>query len=231
MKMISIIIPAYNEEKRIRVSLGMYANYFLTKHPDSELIVICDGDDSTAEIVKELSREYNRIFLFEYGERLGKGGGITEGFRKAKGESIAFVDADVSVSPEDLEKIIKSLDEVDCAIGSRRMPGSIIGKNQPFKRRITSRGFNMLVNAIFDLNIRDTQCGAKAFRKEVIVSMLPKIRSRGFEFDVELLWHIKKKGFSIREVPIAWQHTENSHFTLRHAPSMFTNLLKIRFKG
>lgn len=228
--MISIIIPAYNEETRMRSTLDMCAGYFLKRYPGCEILVICDGHDATAGIVRELSEEYSGIFLFEYRNRLGKGGGITEGFRKAKGDSIAFVDADGSVSPEDLEKIIRSLDDADCAIGSRRLPESIIVKKQPFKRRITSRAFNVLVNVVFDLKIHDTQCGAKAFRKDVITSVLPEIKSRGFEFDVELLWRIKKKGFSIREVPIAWQHTENSRFSLKHAPSMFRNLMKIRLE-
>lgn len=229
--MISIIVPAYNEEKRIKAMLDIYAEYFFCRYPDSEFLVVCDGNDRTAAIVKSMREVYNGIILLEYKNRLGKGGGIMEGFKKAKGDLIAFVDADESVSSSDLEKIINELKTADCAIGSRRISGSTILIKQPFKRTIISKAFNLMVNLLFNLNIRDTQCGAKAFRKEAIVSVLPKIRSNGFEFDVELLWRIKNLGFSIKEVPIHWKHSEHSQFSLKHAPSMFVNLMKIRFKS
>ncbi len=230
-KMISIIVPAYNEEKRIKDMLDVYSKYFFSRYPDCEFLVVCDGNDRTAAIVKSMSEVYKGIILLEYKKRLGKGGGIMEGFKYAKGDVIAFVDADESVSPSDFEKIINELKIADCAIGSRRVSGSTIVKKQPFKRTTMSKGFNLMVNLFFNLNIKDTQCGAKAFRKGVIESVLPEIRSNGFEFDVELLWRIKNLGFSIREVPINWKHSEHSQFSLKHAPSMFMNLMKIRFKS
>lgn len=228
--MISIIVPAYNEEKRIKAMLDLHAEYFFRRYPDCEFLVVCDGNDSTAAIVKSMSKVYNRILVLEYKNRLGKGGGILEGFREAKGDIIAFVDADESVSPSDLEKIINELKNADCAIGSRRIPGSRIMKRQPFKRATISKAFNLMVNLVFNLNIRDTQCGAKAFRKDVITSVMPEIKSKGFEFDVELLWRMKGKGFSVIEVPIEWRHSEHSRFSLKHAPRMFMNLMRIRLK-
>jgi glycosyltransferase involved in cell wall biosynthesis len=226
--MISIIVPAYNEEKRIRGMLGLYAGYFFERYRDCEFIVVADGSDRTAEIVKEIITIFPSIRLLEYRKRLGKGGGIMEGFRNARGDIMAFVDADESVSPPDLGRVISSLDTADCAIGSRRTPGSRIMRRQPFEREAISRAFNRLVNLMFNLGIRDTQCGAKAFRKEVVDFVLPKIRSNGFEFDVELLWRIKKNGFSVIEVPIDWKHSEHSRFSLKHAPRMFANLMRIR---
>lgn len=229
--MISIIVPAYNEEKRIKAMLDLYAEYFFRRYPDCEFLVVCDGNDSTAAIVKSTSKVYSGIRLLEYKNRLGKGGGILEGFKEAKGDIIAFVDADESVSPFDLEKTINELKTSDCTIGSRRIQGSKITVKQPLKRAISSKVFNLLVNLFFNLNIKDTQCGAKAFRKEVIASVLPKIESKGFEFDVELLWRIKSHGFSIKEVPIEWRHSEHSRFSLKNAPLMFMNLMRIRFKN
>ncbi len=227
--MISIIVPAYNEEKRIKDMLDLYTNYFFPRYPDSEFLVVCDGNDGTAAIVQNMAQE-RRIVIMEYGNRLGKGGAIMEGFRKARGNTIAFVDADESVSPRDLEKIIYELKTEDCAIGSRRIQGSNITVRQPLKRVISSKVFNTLVNLLFNLDIRDTQCGAKAFRKEVITKVLPSMRLNGFEFDVELLWRLKSMGCRIKEVPIQWQHSEYSRFSLKNAPSMFMNLLKIRFE-
>jgi glycosyltransferase involved in cell wall biosynthesis len=199
--MISIIVPAYNEEKRIRGMLELYAGYFFNKYRDCEFIVVADGSDRTSAIIKEMI---------------------------ARGDILAFVDADDSVSPYDLERVIATLDSVDCAIGSRRAPGAMIIRHQPLKREAISRAFNLMINLMFNLGIRDTQCGAKAFKKKAIDLVLPEIQSNGFEFDVELLWRIKKHGFSIVEVPIEWKHSENSRFSLKHAPEMFTNLLRIR---
>ncbi len=228
--MISIIVPAYNEEKRIRGMLEMYAGYFLKKNGDCELIVVADGIDHTAAIVREMILTFPGIRLLDYRKRLGKGGGIIEGFRHANGETLVFVDADESVSPSDLEHVIDALTYADCAAGSRRAQGARITRRQPFRREIISRIFNLIVNIMFDLGIRDTQCGAKAFRKEALQVVLPDIVSSGFEFDVELLWRIKKHGFSIVEVPVEWKHSENSRFSLKNAPLMFFNLMKIRFK-
>lgn len=130
--------------------------------------------------------------------------------------------------PHDLDRVIAALDTADCAIGSRRVSGARITRHQPFKREAISRAFNLMVNLMFNLGIRDTQCGAKAFKKKAVDLVLPKIRSNGFEFDVELMWRIKKHGFSVIEVPIEWRHSEYSRFSLKHAPRMFANLMRIR---
>jgi dolichol-phosphate mannosyltransferase len=226
--MISIIVPAYNEEKRIQGMLELYTGYFFDQYNDCEFIVVADGRDRTAAIVEEMISNNTGIRLLEYRKRMGKGGGIMEGFRHARGDILAFVDADESVSPSDLERIIAALDTTDCAIGSRRTPGARITRHQPLKRETISRAFNLMVNLMFNLGIRDTQCGAKAFKKKSVDSVLPMIRSKGFEFDVELLWRIKKHGFSVIEVPIEWKHSEYSRFSLKHAPQMFANLMRIR---
>lgn len=226
--MISIIVPAYNEEKRIQNMLNPYIDYFFNRYSDCEIIVICDGRDRTAEIVKSMAAIYARIKLFEYASRLGKGGAIIEGFRKSSGDILGFVDADESVSPYQFEKLLSELKNCDCAIASRRIQGSQILKKQSLRRQILSKVFNLISNGLFILKINDTQCGAKVFKKEVFDAVAPKLESKGFEFDVELLWRIKNEGFSIREIPITWKHTDKSSFSLKYAPIMFMNLLKIR---
>lgn len=226
--MISIIVPAYNEEKRIRGMLELYAGYYFKKYRDCEIIVVTDGSDGTAAIVQNMIAKFPGIRLLEYRTRLGKGGGILEGFRHARGDILAFVDADESVSPSDLQRVIAELHTVDCSIGSRRAPGAKITRRQPLKRETMSIAFNLMVNLMFNLGIKDTQCGAKAFRKKAVDMVLPEITSNGFEFDVELLWRIKKHGLSVIEVPIEWGHSEYSRFSLKHAPRMFANLMRIR---
>lgn len=206
----------------------MYVDYFLNRYLDYEIIVICDGHDSTAEIVKKMAEKCTRIKLFEFSSRLGKGGATIEGFKKSNKKILGFVDADGAVSPYQFEKLLSELKNYDCAIASRRVKDSQILKRQPLKREVLSKIFNIIVNRLFDLKIKDTQCGAKVFKREVVDRVLPKLKSTGFEFDVELLWRIKNEGFSIKEVPITWQHTDESSFSLKYAPQMFINLAKRR---
>ncbi|HEY9206173.1 MAG TPA: dolichyl-phosphate beta-glucosyltransferase [Candidatus Methanoperedens sp.] len=225
---LSLIIPAYNEERRIRRVLDLYTA-FLGKKYDFELIVVSEGNDNTASIVKAMMVNIPGIKILEFTKRQGKGGAIIHGIKESRSEIIGFVDADESVSPSDFDKLIHSINGIDCAIASRRAKGARISARQPWKRRISSRVFNVFVNLLFGLGIKDTQCGAKVFKKSVIYPMLPIMKTRGFEFDVELLWRLKKAGFTIKEVPIVWKHESGSTFSLKYSMMMFLNLLKLRF--
>jgi len=230
MKSISLIIPAYNEEKRIGGTLTDYQAFARQNYDDYEMFVVCDGcTDRTPKIVKEFCRQNPRIKLLEFPRKLGKGGGVLKGFTAAGSDVIGFVDADGAVSPEEFDKLVKALDGADCAIASRHIMTSKILAKQSLMRRVASRGFNLLVRMMFGLLFKDTQCGAKVMKKSVIDSVLPKIMLRGYEFDVELLWKVKRGGYIIKEVPITWRHMGNSTFSLKWAPRMFFNLLKVRF--
>jgi dolichol-phosphate mannosyltransferase len=224
---LSIIIPAYNEEKRIRKVIDSYSVFFDKKY-DYELIIVCDGNDNTAKIVKGITLGNHRIKLLEFSTRQGKGGAIIHGFKQSSCKVVGFVDADESVSPSDFEKLIDTLKKTDCAIASRRVAGARISIHQPWKRRISSKAFNIIVNLMFNLGINDTQCGAKVLKKEVLDHVLPEFETKGFEFDVELLWRIKKAGFRILEVPVDWKHEGGSTFSLKYSFMMFLNLLRIR---
>lgn len=222
--MFSLIIPAYNEEKRI---LPVIQN-FLEAFSDIEIIVVANGcNDNTVKLVRNCNDK--RLVLLDFKEKLGKGGAIIEGFKKAKMNIIGFSDSDQAVMPADFKKLIQHLSKCDSVIGSRRVKGANIIIKQSILRRFASKGYNMLINLIFNLNIKDTQCGAKIFRKEVIKEIIPKLNAKGYSFDIDLLWNIKKKGYKIKEVPIDWKHQEDSKFSLKYAPKMFFSLLKIRF--
>ena len=264
MREFSLIIPAYNEEKRIERVLESYLSYFKdmgnlkgdtnfknNRNSGSnwnykydwnssgngnsyEIIIVCNGCvDKTIEIVKKVvdrSQGGQNILCIEFPQRLGKGGAVIEGFRVACGRYIGFVDCDRSTSPESMEKLFLSLKNSDCAgmIGSRWVRDSRVIIKQELWRRITSRIFNLFVRVLFGLPFADTQCGAKVFARDALGDVLPDIKSKGFEFDVELLWDMKRKNYEIREFPIEWQHEAESTFSLRHAPGMFVNLLKRR---
>ncbi len=225
---LSIVIPAYNEEDRIGGVLKKYANF----HSSYEIIVVCNGcTDATVSIVEEMTRNDARIKLLVFKEKLGKGGAIIEGFKASVGKMIGFIDADESVGTADFTKLIEAArSNCDGAIASRRMKGARIPVKQPLRRRIASRAFNVLVKLIFGLTFEDTQCGAKIFRREVVEAILGDLRSRGFEFDVELLWRMKMNGYRVLEVPITWRYDRGSKFSLLHAPNMFLNLIRIRIQ-
>jgi glycosyltransferase involved in cell wall biosynthesis len=223
---VSIVIPVYNEERRIRGVLENYGNSF----PNYEIVVVCNGcTDNSLNIVKELKKKYSQINILNFEKKLGKGGAVLEGFKFCKGEIIGFVDADDSIEPEEIKKLLILLEKVDVIIGSRWLRDSEIIVKQSLLRRVASRIFNFLVRKIFNLSFKDTQCGVKFFRREAIENVLKKIKSKGYEFDVEILWRLKNRNYKIREVPISWKHSKDSRFSLWNSPIMFISLLKIRF--
>ena len=224
--MYSIIIPAYNESDRIKSVLMSYA----AELSGQEIIVVFDGQDTTPDIVEDVAERCPDIRLLTFHKRLGKGGAIIEGFKAARGDKIGFVDADESVSPKDLKGMFETLGEVDGVIASRRLPTSKIIVKQPFRRRLASKGFNMLVRTLFGLPFKDTQCGAKVFIRRAICDIIGELETSGFEIDVEILWRLKNKGYRVVEYPITWSHSEGSKFKLSNSFAMFSSLIKIRFQ-
>lgn len=223
----TLIIPAYNEESRIRRVIRSLAEF------PGTIIFVCDGSDRTADLINEYSRSHTeaRIQCLRFPDRLGKGGGIREGFRAATTELVGFMDADGSTPISEMKMLFEKLSEVDCAIGSRWVPGSDIPIRQGILRQVQSRTFNLIIHVLFGLTFKDTQCGAKTFRKPAIDTVLPEIRSRGFEFDVELLWRLNRKGCTIQEYPIRWENVSDSRVRSSDILKMLAGLCTIRFRG
>ena len=222
---LSLVVPAYNEAARIEAVLSQYCNHF----PNEEIIVVCNGcSDRTPDIVRKLRCEHPQIRLLRLKNKLGKGRAIAEGFKAAEKDKVGFVDADESVGPDDVERMCDALASVDGVVASRRLRDSRILVRQPLLRRMASRAFNMIVRVVFGLHFRDTQCGAKVFKREAVADVLGELGAKGFEFDVELLWRLKRKGYEVVEFPISWKHSEGSTFSLWHAPRMLLSLAKVR---
>ncbi len=226
--MISIVIPAYNVAEHLKNVITA-----LLDIKNVEIIIAEDGSlDGTKEIAEELAKKYENVILTGSSKRSGKGGAIKRGFEISKGDVVGFLDADESIGIKDLKNLLDALADadanVDAVIASRWLKTSKITKKQPLRRRVASRVFNILIRLIFNLPFKDTQCGVKVFKKEVIKAILSEIKANGFEFDVELLWKLKKRGYKIKEVPITWKHEERSSFKLSYAPQMLLSLLKIR---
>ena len=221
----SLVIPAYNEEDRISPLLLGITRF------EGELIVVCDGTDRTADVVGSIAAERGdlRIHCLHFDHRLGKGGGVIAGLAAAQAPLVGYFDADGSTSIGEMVRLFSSITSVDGAIGSRWVPGSKLTVSQSILRRMESRGFNLLIRLLFGLPYHDTQCGAKVFKKTAIDAVIPAMISRGFEFDVELLWKLRSAGFTITEVPIEWQNKGDSRVEKRDMIRMLSGLIKIRF--
>lgn len=229
--MVSVIIPAYNEENRISGTLQELSGFFSgTPH---EILVVMDGcTDSTPDIVSGFSQEHPQVIPVLQTERLGKGGGILLGISEARGSAIAVVDADCAVPPKDVGRMVDMAgDDIDCVISSRYLPDSVIHTRQPPYRVFASRCFNALVRLLFDLPYKDTQCGCKVLRTEVAKEVAGDIQTRNYAFDVELLWRLKQRGYRTVEVPVEWRHIEGSKLDLKKViPQMFSAVVRLRLK-
>jgi dolichol-phosphate mannosyltransferase len=223
----SLVIPAYNEENRIPRLLRELSGF------RGPLIFVCDGTDRTAAIIEEFSRQesHQTIHILRFSRRLGKGGGVLEGLKAAETSCVGFMDADGSTSRSEMERLFSLIDSADGVIGSRWLPDSRIPVKQSTWRRIESRIFNLFVRLFYRLPYTDTQCGAKVFRREALDAVLPRMLSRGFEFDVELLWRLRAAGYHIIEVPTRWENTGDSRVSGSDAGSMLLSLVKLRFSS
>jgi dolichol-phosphate mannosyltransferase len=220
----SLVIPAYNEEHRIIPLFEAIRDF------EGELIVVCDGTDRTADVVDQIAVARNDLLIrcLRFDNRLGKGGGVIAGLAAARAPLVGFFDADGSTQISEMKHLFGQLSEYDGAIGSRWVSGSTLTVRQGILRRFESRSFNLLIRMLFGLEFHDTQCGAKVFRKSAIDAILPDLISRGFEFDVELLWRLRKGGYRVVEIPIEWQNKGDSRVRKGDMIRMVAGLLRVR---
>ncbi len=222
---LDIVMPAHNEEARIDRTLRAYRTCAGRR---VRLLVALDAcTDGTREIVRAHAREDERVRAFEY-PKLGKGGVIAETFRRSDAELIGFVDADGATPPRELLRLAAAARRVDGAIASRRHPASLLPAPRPLAREITSAGFASSVRVLMGLPYRDTQCGAKVLRREVVEDVLPRLAARGLLFDVDLLAAARAGGWRVVEIPTVWIDQEGSRVkALADGRRMGTALLRL----
>jgi dolichyl-phosphate beta-glucosyltransferase len=211
----SLIIPAFNEEGRVRQTLRDAIAYLRETTPASELIVVNDGStDATAAVVRQVFAEAGSVAtrLLEHSPNRGKGAAVREGLFAAKHPIALFSDADFSTPIDEAPKLINPIasGEVDVAFGSRALDRSLIGNHQPWRREQGGRVFNLIVRLATGLPFWDTQCGFKAFQLENFRPVLEQAKTDGFGFDVELLYLARKAGLRMREIAVRWNHHEGS---------------------
>jgi dolichyl-phosphate beta-glucosyltransferase len=228
---ISVVIPAYNEEKRIAPTLALIHDYLGRNAERFEIIVVDDGSsDKTAEMVSAVAAEKGGIRLLTSPENRGKGFSVRRGVLEASGELILMSDADLSTPIEEVEKFIPWIEQgFDVVIGSRALKESDLIQKQPWYRQSMGRVFNLLVKTIVLGGVHDTQCGFKMFRSGPARKIFASLKTEGFAFDVEALFLAKKFGYRIKEVPVRWINSPQSKVRImRDSLRMLLDLLRIR---
>lgn len=212
---VSLIVPAHNEEHRLRPTLETYADALVERYGDeAEILVVANAcTDGTVDVAREVAEDWPLVLVVDIPDRVGKGGAIVAGFGLARGERVAFADADGATAPESLLQILDALDEADSAIGSRRLPASSVVRHDP-TRRVLSGVFGLAVRHGLGLPFRDTQCGAKAFRADVARTLARQTTERRWAFDVDLLMRARVLGYSVAELPIRWADQPGSQLRL-----------------
>jgi len=209
---VSLILPAHNEENRLRPTLKKYNQSLCEKYPNSyEILVIANGcTDRTVQVAQEFASTCSQVKVFDILEPIGKGGAILKGFCLATGQFVAFADADCATRPSSLIDLIDQLINTDIVIGSRWLNTSRVLHKQPLKRRIYSRFFNLSIRFLFNLPYRDTQCGAKVFRRIAALKLAQVVKEKHWMFDVDLLLWANFFGYRVKEFPVTWEDQAGS---------------------
>jgi dolichyl-phosphate beta-glucosyltransferase len=222
---LSVVIPAYNEERRLPALLTALQHGFdeIAERAGmsfAEAIVVDDGStDSTVEVVREFEGLGERLTLMRLPVNRGKGAAVRAGMLAARGDRALMTDADMSTPLDDIVSLAAALDRgYDMAIGSRALPRSRVLVHQPAVRELMGKGFNLLLRLATGSSWRDTQCGFKLFRLETTRALFEAQRIEGFAFDAEICVRARRAGLGLQEVPVRWSNDPDTR--VRAAPSL-----------
>lgn len=227
---ISIIVPVYNEERRIEVCLQRLRNYCIDSGWDFEIIVVEDGStDGTTKIVEKYHLLDSRISLLSIPTRLGKGGSIAAAALLCVSKPyMAYLDADLSADPCQLDSMMRYIGDHDIVIGSRILRGNLPRIKRPFHRNLLSILYSRIFRALFRMPIYDPQCGVKLFRSSILPMLFLKTTISGFAFDTDLIVTAYTLTMRIKEIPVNWTHGKSSTVNaLTELQSMGLDLLSI----
>ena len=227
---LSVIIPAYNEEKRIIQTLKSIQTYFNDKSYDYEIIVVNDGSrDDTLSVVEGLKLEIRNLKIIAYKSNKGKGCAVRLGMLSAGGDIKLFMDADNSTTIDNLDKMISYLNEdYDIVIASIGIKGSKSIGHEPFYRRFLGKAGNLFIQLVAVPGIKDTQRGFKVFTSISAQDIFSKAKENGWGFDIEVLALARKLGYKIKEVPIVWNNHSESRVNIWAYPKTLLETIKIK---
>lgn len=226
---LSVIIPAYNEQERITLTLQRVAAFLQQQTYSSEIIVVDDGSlDQTSEMVQSLPIPH--LSCMRLPQNKGKGAAVKAGVLAAKGQGVLYMDADNSTDIKEVEKLLPYLTEgYDVVVGSRRAKGANIQVQQNVIRTFLGGTFRFLVHTLTRTDVVDTQNGFKLFSQKSAQHIFNKLRTERWSFDVEALLLAKRGGFKIKEVPIVWVNDDRSRMRFSQMVRMLIDLLRISF--
>ena len=228
---LSVIIPAYNEEKRIAATLLDIDKYLRQQNYDYEIIVVSDGStDNTVSVVRNLKSQISNLKIIDNKENHGKGYVTKQGILEAKGEYRIYVDADNAISMDQIEKFWPYLKEgYDVVIGSIEVEGAKIEEHAAWYRRALGKWAKYLIRFLAIWEIHDTQRAFKLFPAKVAQAVFSRQTIERWGFDIEILVLAKKLGYKIKELPVVWINPGESKVTLSSYIKTFTELLKIKY--
>jgi glycosyltransferase involved in cell wall biosynthesis len=229
---LSIIVPAYNEEKRLPDTLQQVQGFLLAQQYSSEVLVVENAsNDRTLAVAQDYARHFPQLRVMQCPQR-GKGLAVRQGMLAARGEYRFMCDADLSMPVNEIARFLPpTLRGVDIAIASREAPGAV-RYGEPYYRHFVGRVYNMLIRLLALPGLQDTQCGFKCFRGAVVDELFRRQTLGGWSFDVEVLYIARRRGLRIVEVPVPWTYTPGSKVDVwRDSFRMATDLLRIRLNG
>ncbi len=252
---LSVILPAYKEEKNIEKTVRSVFNYLKEKNVEHEIIVVVDGSpDKTADITRSLSNEVPTLKLIDYPKNRGKGFAVKTGMLKATGDFRLFTDADNATTIDHIEKMMPYFDPAplraninkaakpqslercgvekgyDVVIASIAVPGhTVAAGSEPLWRRVFGKMGNLFIQIMAVPGIHDTQRGFKVFKAEAAEKIFSKLTIDRWGFDIEALALARKFGFKIKEVPVDWKNAPESHVGLKAYFQVLTETVKIRW--
>lgn len=230
----SIVIPAYNEARRIPATLESVVSWIRAKRWYAEVVVVNDGSrDRTVEAVRAFAEGAPEVRLVENPGNRGKGYSVRHGMLDALGDVVMFTDADLSAPMEEAQGLFDAIaGGADIAIGSRWLESTRQTIRQPLYRQFFGRCFNLVTRAVMGLPFADTQCGFKAFTRAAAQTVFQLQTIEGWGFDPEILFIATKRGLRIKEVPVSWAHDERTQISyLEDGARMLQDLAHVRWNA
>jgi len=231
MNSVDVVVPVYNEERGLARSVAVLRDLLAENLSCRWQIVIADNGsvDGTLAVAKDLSQQYPDVRYIQL-ELKGRGRALRKAWLGGDADAVSYMDVDLSTKLDALPGLIHALDEgYDIAVGSRLMKGSRVKRS--LKREITSRGYNLLIKAMFRPSFSDAQCGFKAVKRDVAHELVPLIRDQAWFFDTELLLLAGMKGYRIKDVPVEWVEDEDTRVRIaKTAWEDIKGLLRLRFR-
>ena len=229
---LSVVIPAYNEEERLKRHVPGIVTYLQSKNRQFEIIIVNDGSrDGTVAITQALAQTYPMIRLIDLQPNRGKGGAVRAGMIVGRGRYVLFTDADQSTPISEVEKLLAKLegDGYDVAIGSRAAAGADVEQGQVWYRALAGKLFGLGTRLLCVRGLRDTQCGFKCLKREAVQKVFPQLTTNSVLLDIEMLLVATREGYRIAEVPVHWVHDPDTRipYDFRRALKIWGELFRI----